>query len=73
VLQKNRVPVDCVAGTSMGALVAGVGGRHVAGGHARGAGAVDWGDMFIDNPEYAELSQRNKLMARATCPVRKAA
>ena len=64
VLQKNRIPVDCVAGTSMGALIAGAWAAGMSPAAMREAlSAVDWSEMFIDNPEYAELSQRNKLKA----------
>ena len=69
VLQKNRIPVDCVAGTSMGALIAGAWAAGMSPAAMREAlSAVDWSEMFIDNPEYAELSQRNKLMARRYLP-----
>ena len=60
VLEKLRIPVDCVAGTSMGALVAGA----YAAGLApevmrRELAKADWNDMFIDNPDYSEMSYRN--------------
>lgn len=68
-LQKYRVPIDCVAGTSMGALVAGAWSAGMSPAAMRESlRAADWNDMFIDNPEYAELSQRNKLMARRFLP-----
>lgn len=64
-LQQNRVPVDCVAGTSMGALVAGAWAAGMSPAAMRESlAAADWSDMFIDNPDYAELSYRNKTMAR---------
>lgn len=64
-LQQNRVPIDCVAGTSMGALVAGAWAAGMSPAAMRESlGAADWSDMFIDNPDYAELSHRNKMMAR---------
>ncbi|WP_434515062.1 patatin-like phospholipase family protein [Dechloromonas sp. ARDL1] len=64
-LQQHRVPVDCVAGTSMGALVAGAWAAGMSPAAMRESlGAADWGDMFIDNPDYAELSHRNKMLAR---------
>lgn len=64
-LEKNRVPVDCVAGTSMGALIAGAWAAGMSPAAMREALSVaDWAEMFIDDPEYAELSQRNKQMAR---------
>lgn len=65
VLEKLRVPVDCVAGTSMGALVAGVYASGMAPAVMREQLAeADWADMFIDNPEYSEMSHRNKSVAR---------
>ena len=68
-LQQNRVPIDCVAGTSMGALVAGAWAAGMSPAAMRESlSAADWGDMFIDNPEYAELSHRNKMMARRFLP-----
>ena len=61
VLEKLRIPVDCVAGTSMGALVA---GAYAAGLSPevmrRELARADWKDMFIDNPDYSEMSYRNK-------------
>ncbi|MCH2218857.1 MAG: patatin-like phospholipase family protein, partial [Dechloromonas sp.] len=64
-LQQQRVPVDCVAGTSMGALVAGAWAAGMSPAAMRESlSAADWNDMFIDNPDYAELSHRNKMMAR---------
>jgi NTE family protein len=49
VLQELRVPVDCIAGTSMGALVGGA----VAAGVPPDelilrVGAIDWNDMLVD-------------------------
>jgi NTE family protein len=69
VLQKLHVPVDCVAGTSMGALVAGAWAAGMSPEAMREALAkADWGDMFVDNPEYAEMSYRNKLVSRSFLP-----
>ena len=69
VLQKLQVPVDCVAGTSMGALVAGAYAAGMAPGVMREQLAkADWNDMFVDNPEYSEMSFRNKTVARHFMP-----
>ena len=69
VLEKLRVPVDCVAGTSMGALVA---GAYVAGNSPQGMrealGKADWNDMFQDNPTYSEINYRNKSLSRRFMP-----
>jgi len=69
VMEKLRIPVDCVAGTSMGALVAGTWAAGMSPATMRqNLAAADWADMFIDDPEYAELSHRNKQMARRFLP-----
>jgi NTE family protein len=69
VLEKLRVPVDCVAGTSMGALVS---GAYVAGlspGEMRTELAqADWSDMFQDNPTYSEINYRNKVISTRFMP-----
>ncbi|MCC7487759.1 MAG: patatin-like phospholipase family protein [Burkholderiales bacterium] len=62
VLEELRVPVHCVTGTSMGAIV---GGAYASGNPAdrlekmvRGA---DWNDVFRDQPERREISSRRKV------------
>ncbi len=69
VLEKLHVPVDCIAGTSMGALVA---GAYAAGMSPevmrRELGKADWADMFIDNPDFSEMSYRNKVTQRRFLP-----
>lgn len=69
VLERLRVPVDCVSGTSMGALVAGAwaGGTSPAQMRARLAG-VDWRDLFDDNPSHAETSYRERRLAQSYYP-----
>ena len=68
-LEDLRVPVDCVAGTSMGALVA---GAWVAGLDAatmrRELAKADWADMFQDNPGYNEFNLRNKRLSQRYLP-----
>lgn len=69
VLDELHVPVDCIAGTSMGALVAGAYAGGLTPAMMREALAkADWTDMFIDNPEYSELSYRNKTISRRFLP-----
>lgn len=69
VLERLRVPIDCVAGTSMGALVAGSWAAGMSPAVMREQLArADWNDMFIDNPEYSEMSQRNKALSRQYLP-----
>lgn len=69
VLEKLHIPVDCVAGTSMGALVA---GSYAAGMSPavmrRELAKADWADMFIDNPDFSEMSYRNKTTLRSYLP-----
>ena len=69
VLEEMRVPVDCVAGTSMGALVAGAfaAGRSPASMRDE-TGKADWNDMFEDNPDFSEMNYRNKLVLRRFIP-----
>lgn len=69
VLEQMRIPVDCVAGTSMGALVAGAWGAGLDAASMRRALAnADWKDMFQDNPGYGEFSYRNKIMLQRFLP-----
>lgn len=69
VLERLRVPVDCVAGTSFGALVAGAWAAGVAPAEMRRAmAAANWNDMFQDNPDYTELNYRNKRLLQRYLP-----
>jgi NTE family protein len=62
VLEENRVPVDAIAGTSMGAVV---GGLYASGLSAddieRVMTSVDWQDAFRDRPARTDLNFRRKL------------
>lgn len=63
VLERLRVPIACVAGTSMGALVAGAWAAGLSPEQMRAALArTDWADMFQDNPDYIDLNFRNKRL-----------
>jgi NTE family protein len=69
VLEKLRVPVDCVAGTSMGALVSGVFAAGLSPAEMRTELAkADWDDMFQDNPTYSEINYRNKAISTRFMP-----
>jgi NTE family protein len=61
VLEEMRIPISCVAGTSMGALVGGV---YAAGvpveEMTERVGRIDWRDMFKDDPPRAEKPFRAK-------------
>jgi NTE family protein len=69
VLERLRVPVDCVAGTSMGALVAGAWAAGLSPAQMRAAlGAADWNDMFRDEPEHSEIDLRHKRLQQRFLP-----
>ena len=61
VLDELRVPVDCIAGTSMGAVV---GGSFAAGTTPAEMEAViektDWNEVFTDRPPRGEIAIRRK-------------
>jgi len=61
VLEELRVPVDAIAGTSMGALV---GGGYASGLNAaemdEAVTSVDWNQLFDDDPPRAEWPMRRK-------------
>ena len=60
-LERQRIPVDCIAGTSMGALI---GGLYASGMSAdqieKELRAMDWVQMFNDRVERPERSFRRK-------------
>ena len=62
VLEELHVPVDAIAGTSMGAVV---GGLYASGLSAadieRVMTSVDWQDAFRDRPARKDLNFRRKL------------
>jgi NTE family protein len=69
VLEQMHVPVDCVAGTSMGALVAGAWAAGLTPGAMRAELALaDWADIFQDNPDYTELNLRAKRLNQRFLP-----
>jgi NTE family protein len=69
VLERLRVPVHCVAGTSMGALVAGAWAAGVSPERMRGElTVVDWNDLFLDSTDYRELGLRNKHIVQRFLP-----
>ncbi|EXI68969.1 MAG: NTE family protein RssA [Candidatus Accumulibacter adjunctus] len=69
VLERLRVPVDCVAGTSMGALVAGVYASGMAPAEMRRELAkADWDALFQDAPPFSDRSFRNKVKDKRYLP-----
>jgi NTE family protein len=69
VLERHRVQVDCIAGTSMGALVAGAWAAGMTPAQMRiEMSKANWHDMFQDNPEFSELSYRNRRLSQRFLP-----
>ncbi len=64
VLEKMRIPIDVIVGTSMGALV---GGSYAAGLSAtkleQRMTAVNWNDLFNDDPPRHQWSARRKELS----------
>ena len=61
VLQELRVPVDCVAGTSMGSIVGGLYATGMPPGEMeRILETTDWEDLLDDRPSRDRLSYRRK-------------
>ena len=61
VLEREHVPIDCITGTSMGAIVGGL----YAAGYASDEievvlKGIDWKDMFNDDPPREDLPMRRK-------------
>ncbi len=65
VLERERIPIDCVVGTSMGGLVA---GSYAAGLSPQimrdKLAAADWTDMFLDVADFSQLSYRKKKVSK---------
>ena len=61
VLEELRIPVDCVAGTSMGALVGGAYAAGISPAHMREKiAATDWSTIFDDSAGREEIDLRHK-------------
>lgn len=69
VLERERIPVDCVVGTSMGALVAGSYAAGLSPESMREKLAdADWADMFLDMADFSQLSYRKKKVSQGYLP-----
>jgi len=69
VLEELRVPVHCVAGTSMGALVAGAWTAGSSPARMRKElDAANWSDLFLDLTAYRDLNLRNKQLVQRFLP-----
>ena len=68
-LQELHIPVDCVAGTSMGGLVAGAFSSGLSPAEMQTAlREADWRDMFSDSASYADLTPRLKGFSQSYIP-----
>ncbi|WP_039917732.1 patatin-like phospholipase family protein [Cellvibrio mixtus] len=69
VLERERIPIDCVVGTSMGALVA---GSYAAGlspkKMRKKLAEADWTDIFLDVADFSQLSYRKKKVSQRYLP-----
>ncbi|MEW6206939.1 MAG: patatin-like phospholipase family protein [Acidobacteriota bacterium] len=64
--ERNRIPVDCIAGTSIGGLVGALYSIGMTTDEMRAfLKSVDWGQAFGSGPTYEELSWRRKEDRRA--------
>jgi len=60
-LQELHIPIDCIAGTSMGGLVAGAFSSGLSPAEMQTAlREADWRDMFRDSASYADFTPRLK-------------
>jgi NTE family protein len=69
ILEELRIPVDCIAGTSMGALIAGAYATGLTPAMMRKEMAeADWDTMFSDIPDFSEANYRYKETLRRFIP-----
>ena len=68
-LQELKIPLDCVAGTSMGGLVAGAFSSGLSPAEMQTAlKDADWRDMFRDSASYADFTPRLKGFSQSYIP-----
>lgn len=69
VLERERIPFDCIAGTSMGALVAGAYAAGLSPADMRAKlKEADWTNMFLDSADYSQLNYRTKRVTQGLLP-----
>lgn len=60
-LERQRIPVDAIVGTSMGAIVGSLYASGITPDELETlVDSIDWSDAFVDNPRRQELSYRRK-------------
>jgi NTE family protein len=61
VLERERIPLSCVVGTSMGGLIAGAYAAGLSSAEMREKlNKADWTDLFLDSADYSQLGYRKK-------------
>lgn len=61
VLERERIPLSCVVGTSMGGLTAGAYAAGLSSAQMREKlDKADWTDLFLDSADYSQLGFRKK-------------
>ncbi len=61
VIEQEHIPIDCITGTSMGAIVGGMYAAGYSAGEIEGIlRSIDWKDMFTDDPVRRDLPMRRK-------------
>ena len=69
ILERERIPFDCIAGTSMGALVAGAYAAGLSPADMRAKlQEADWTNMFLDSADYSQLNYRTKRVTQGLLP-----
>ncbi len=69
VLKEQRIPIDCLSGTSMGALVSGAFAAGLSPEEMISAmDKANWRDMFNDNPPMYDTNPRRKSLSRRFIP-----
>ncbi len=65
VLERERIPLTCVVGTSMGGLTAGAYAAGLSPTRMREQlDKADWTDLFLDSADYSQLGFRKKRVTR---------
>ena len=60
-MEENRIPVDRIAGTSMGSIIAAMYATGMSPAEMREfAEKIDWDDAFLPEPSFSDLSYRRK-------------
>lgn len=65
ILERERIPVACIVGTSMGALVAGAYASGLSPAQMRKKlSDSNWTDMFLDGADYSQVNYRQTQVTR---------